>query len=46
MTSLEMTATQLQHSAPLQSRIIDVLREKPMSQTELAAQLATGDCQC
>ena len=39
MTSSEMTATQLQHSAPLQSRIIDVLKEKPMSQSELAAQL-------
>ena len=39
MTSSEMTATQLQHSAPLQSRIIDVLIERPMSQSELAAQL-------
>jgi hypothetical protein len=39
MTSSEMTAIQLQHSAPLQSRIIDVIREEPMSQSELAAQL-------
>ena len=39
MTSSELTATQLEHSAPLQSRIIDVLREEPMSQSELAAQL-------
>ena len=42
MTSSEMTATQLQHSAPLQSRIIDVLREYPLSQSELAAQLDAG----
>ena len=39
MTSSEMTANQLQHSAPLQSRIIGILREEPMSQSELAAQL-------
>jgi hypothetical protein len=39
MTSSEMTAIQLQHSAPLQSRIIDVIREEPMSQSELATQL-------
>ena len=42
MTSSEMTAAQLQRSAPLQSRIIDVLTEKPMSQSELAAQLGVG----
>jgi len=42
MTSSEMTATQLQHSAPLQSRIIGILREEPMSQSELAAQLEVG----
>jgi predicted transcriptional regulator len=39
MTSSEMTATQLHHSAPLQSRIVDVLMEKPMSHSELAGQL-------
>ena len=39
MTSSEMTAIQLEHSAPLQSRIINVLTEKPTSQSELAAQL-------
>ena len=39
MSSSEMTAAQLQHSAPLQSQIVDVLREKPMLQTELAAHL-------
>ena len=37
-----MTAAQLQHSAPLQSQIVDVLREKPILQTELAAQLDVG----
>ena len=42
MTSSEMTTTQLQHSALLQSRIIDVLREEPMSQPELATQLDAG----
>ena len=42
MTSSEMTATQLQDSAPLQSRIIDVLIEEPMSQSELAAQLVVA----
>ena len=42
MTSSEMTAIQLEHSAPLQSRIIGVLREEPMSQSELAAQLEVG----
>ena len=39
MTSSEMAATQLHHSAPLQSRIVDVLMEKPMSHSELAGQL-------
>ena|GEM_PF-2251338 len=39
ITSSEMTAIQLEHSAPLQSRIIHVLTEKPTSQAELAAQL-------
>ena len=42
ITSSEMTANQLKHSAPLQSRIIDVLVEKPMAQSELATQLDVG----
>ena len=42
MACSEMTAIQLEHSAPLQSRIIGVLREELMSQSELAAQLEVG----